>query len=101
MLSLFSAILALMLQGPIGSDVMANGECASSQRLLASLQRISSDPMLSRMIAELFEAKPEPALATSPSTAQPAEPKTPVPFEPLVRLQRAEFARTVRFRAGP
>lgn len=101
MLSLFSAILALMMQGPLGVDVIASAEGASSQRLLASLQRISSDPMLSRMIAELFEEAPKPVHSSPAPKLEVAVPPVVIPEAPVLRVARNEFSQAVRVRAGP
>jgi len=113
MLSFVSAILLLMFQGSLNSDVAAHGDGrstpsvqvrADAQRLLASLQRISRDPALSRMIAELFAPEGEFAVTTATPTSEAEEDSASVSITPApapLGVAREGVARSVRLRAGP
>ena len=104
MLSLVPALILMLLQGPAvlePSELVGSHGHAAKRELLASLQKVSCDPALSRIIAELFSDE---ALAPFQVPVERTESRRAATWieAPLtLGIARDDFARAVRSRAGP
>lgn len=103
MWSLLPAILFLLIQGPSTVDhtELPGATVGSSQALLATLRRVTTDPQLSRVIATLMALEPEPVTEPvfrgSEAESEDSQPLSP----PCIGVARDGFCRGVRSRDGP